>query len=45
MQVVASLTVNLDNWVAVADNIVGQYLSWWLYFRVVSVGGGTGWLL
>jgi hypothetical protein len=42
MQVVASLTVDLDNWVTVADNIVGRYLSWLLYFRVVSVGGGHG---
>jgi hypothetical protein len=41
MQVVASLTVDLDNWAAVADNIVGRYLSWWLYFGVVSVGGGA----
>jgi hypothetical protein len=39
MLVVASLTVNLDNWAAAADNIVGQYSSWWLYFWVVSVGG------
>ena len=42
MQVIASLTVDLDNWAAVADNIVGQYSSWWLYFGVVSVGEGHG---
>ncbi len=42
MQVVASLTVDLDNWAAAADNIVGRYSSWWLYFGVVSVGGGHG---
>jgi hypothetical protein len=43
MQVlVASSTVDLDDWAAAADNIVGRYLSWWLYFGVVSVGGEHG---
>jgi hypothetical protein len=45
MQVVASLTVDLDNWAAAADNIVGRYSSWWLYFGWLVLGGGTGWLL
>ena len=42
MQVVASLTVDLDNWAVAADNIVDRYSSWWLYFGVVSVGRGHG---
>jgi hypothetical protein len=43
MRTIASLTANLDKSAVAADNNTGRYLSWWLYFRVVGVGGGGRW--
>jgi hypothetical protein len=42
MQTVASLAANLDGAAAAAEYNKGQYLSWWLYFKVVGVGGWDG---
>jgi hypothetical protein len=42
MQMVASLAANLDGAVAAVEYNKGQYSSWWLYFKVVGVGGWDG---
>jgi hypothetical protein len=42
MQMVASLAANLDGAAAAAEYNKSQYLSWWLYFKVVGVGGWDG---
>jgi hypothetical protein len=42
MQTVASLAANLDEAAAAAEYNKGQYLSWWLYFKVVGVGRWDG---
>ncbi len=42
MQTVASLAANLDGVAVTAEYNMGQYLSWWLYLKVVGVGGWDG---
>jgi hypothetical protein len=42
MQTVASLAANLDGAAVAAEYNKGQYSSWWLYFKLVGVGGWDG---